>query len=142
MFQNHVEWTFPDFFNWIHLYDNWWFSWHMFSEMNSLLANLIKVFRKFTKIVFVNKNFSLPFPEFEFHNCSLFFRWWHDLEWSGIISWAASKRALQLLSSSSSLLIDAGTGLTLLTVFLSNWIIRSLRRWFQFIETASAEDRI
>ena len=36
LFQNHVEWIFPVFCNCLHLQDNWWFLWHMLSEIKSL----------------------------------------------------------------------------------------------------------
>ena len=39
LFQNHVEWIFQAFFNCLYLYANWWFSWHMLSEMKILPAN-------------------------------------------------------------------------------------------------------
>ena len=39
LFQNHVEWIFPAFFNCLHFYANWWFSWPMLSKMKSLPAN-------------------------------------------------------------------------------------------------------
>ena len=39
LFQNQVEWIFPAFFNWWHLYASWWFSWHILSDMKSLPEN-------------------------------------------------------------------------------------------------------
>ena len=39
LFQNHVEWIFPAFFNCLHLYAKWWFSWQIISEMKGLPAN-------------------------------------------------------------------------------------------------------
>ena len=43
LFQNHVEWFFPAFFNCLYLYANWWFSWHMLSEMKSLPVNFSRL---------------------------------------------------------------------------------------------------
>ena len=40
LFQNHVGWIFPAFFNCLHLEANWWFSQHMFSKMKSSPANV------------------------------------------------------------------------------------------------------
>ena len=155
LFQNHVEWIFPAFFNCLHLYANWWFSWHMLSEMKSLPANFswlrfsdllrrfflsIRMFR----FCFLDLNFTITI--------SFFFRRWQAWRSSGITSWPVRERALQTLSSSSSLLIDAGTGFisidsrwwywALLIAFLSSWMIRSLASWLQFFETASSENRI
>ena len=83
---------------------------------------------------------------------SPFFRWWHAWKSSEVTTWSVRKEAMQIFSSSSSLLIDAGAGFTsidsprwywiLLTAFLSSWIIRLLRRRLQFFEKANSEDRI
>ena len=39
LFQNHIEWIFPAFFNCLHLCAKWWFSWQIISEMKGLPAN-------------------------------------------------------------------------------------------------------
>ena len=153
LFQNHIDWVFSAFFNCLHLYANWWFSWYILSKMKSLPANFswlkfsdllqrfflsIRIFR----FCFLDLNFTITI--------SFFFRWWQAWRSSGITSWPVRERALQTLSSCSSLLIDAGTGFisinscwwywALLTAFLSSWMICSLRSQLQFFEIASLEE--
>ena len=106
------------------------------------------------------RRFFLPIRMFRFcfldlnftMTISFFLRRWQAWRSSGITSWPVRERALQTLTSSSSLLIDAGTWFisidshrwywALLTAFLSNWMIYSLSSRLQFFETASSEDRI
>ena len=113
LLQNHIEWIFPAFFNCLHLYVNWWFSWHMLSEMKSLPANfswlrLSDLLRRFFlsirmfRFCFLDLNFTITI--------SFFLRRWQAWRSSGITSWPVRERALQTLSSSSSLLIDARAG--------------------------------
>ena len=95
LFQNHVEWIFPAFFNCLHLYANWWFSWHMLSEMKSLPANFswlrfsdllrrfflsIRMFR----FCFLDLNFTITI--------SFFLRRWQAWRSSGITSWPVRER--------------------------------------------------
>ena len=89
------------------------------------------------------------FLEFEFYNHNhLFFpRRSHAWRSSGITSWPVRERVLQTLSSSSSFLIDVGTGFisinsrrwywALLIAFLSSQTSR-----LQFFETGNSRDRI
>ena len=156
LFQNHVEWFIQVFFKCLHLYANWCFSWDILSEVKSLSAYFswlrfsgllrsfflaIRIFR----FCFLDLNFTITILFF-------FFRRWHAWRSSGISSWPVRERALQTLSYSSSLLIDAETGFIsidvrrwyweLFTAFLSSWMICSLTRRLDIFETASSEDRI
>ena len=83
---------------------------------------------------------------------SLFFRQWHALRSSGFTSWLVRDNALQMLFSRTSSPVDVGTGFissdsqwwywALLTAFLSNWTILSVRKRLQFLLTVSSELRI
>ena len=75
LFQNHVEWILPAFFNCLHLWDNWWFSWHMLSETKSLPEKLswVKTFWFITEVLSVNEEAMFLLPTFEFNNDSVLF---------------------------------------------------------------------
>ena len=138
LFQNHVEWIFQAFFNCLHLYANQWFSWHILSEMKSLPVNFswLRFSDLFQRFFLSIRIFRFYFLDLNF-TISFFFRRCHAWRSSGINLWPFRERALQTLSSSSSLLIDARTGFIsidshrwywgLLTAFLSSWMIRSFR---------------
>ena len=134
LFQNQLEWIFPTFFSWRHLYAILWFSWHMLSDMKSLPENLSwrrssDLFRRFFRLIstlclcFLHLNFTIT--------DSFFFERWQACKWFGLTSCPVKESALQMFSSSSSSLIDGGTGFTstnscrwywaLVTAFLSNW---------------------
>ena len=149
------EWIFSAFFNCLHLYANLWFSWHMLSEMKSLPVNFSWLrFSDLLRRFFLSiRIFRFCYLDLNFRiTISFFSRRWHAWRSSRITSWPVRERALQTLSYSSSLLIDAGTGFisinlwqwywALLTAFLSSWTIHSLRSRLQFFETASSEDKI
>ena len=76
LFQNHVEWIFPAFFGWQHLYASWWFSWNMLSDMKSLPENFSwhRSSDLFGDFSVVNKYFLFKFPAFKFHNDQFFFQ--------------------------------------------------------------------
>ena len=155
LFQNHVKWILPAFFNCLHLEDNWWFSWHMLSETKSLPEKFSWVrtsdlLRKFFLLIrmlrfcFLHLNLTIT--------VSFFFKRWHGWRSSGFTSWPVRDNALQTLFSRTSSLIDAGTGFissdsrrwywALLTAFLSNWTILSVSKRLQFLLTVSSELRI
>ena len=152
LLQNHVEWIFPAFFNCLHWYANWWFSWHRLSETKSLKANFsrLRISELLQRFFLSIGIFCLWFLDFNFTVTVCFFRRWHAWKPSGITLWLVRERVLQTFSSSSSSLIDAGTGLNsinlrrwyrgLLTAFL--WLTLSLKIRIKFFETANLEDRI
>ena len=133
LFQNQVEWIFPAFLSWRHLYASWWFSWHMLSDMKSLPENFSwrrssDLFRRFFRLT---STFCLSFLHLNFTiTDSFFFKWWQACKLSGLTSCPVKESAWQMFSSSSSSLIDGGTGFTstdshwwywaLVIAFLSN----------------------
>ena len=139
LFQNQVEWILPAFFSWRHLYASWWFSWHMLSDMKSLPENLSwrrssDLFRRF---FLLTSTLHLSFLHLHFTiTDSFFFKRWQACKSSGLTSCPAKESALQMFTSSSSSLIDGGTGFTstdtrrwywaFVTAFLSNWTILSV----------------
>ena len=155
LFQNHMEWILPVFFNYLHLYDNWWFSWHMLSKTKSLSEKLTwaRTFdllrRSFLLIrmlhsYFLHLNLTIT--------VSFLFKRWHTWISSGFTSWPVKDSALQTLLLRTSLPIDAGTGFTsidsrrwhwaLLTTFLSSWTILSFNKRLQVLVTNSSKERI
>ena len=95
LFQNHLEWIFPAFFNCLHLYANWWFSWHMLSEMKSLPANFSWLrFSDLLRRFFLSIRMFRLFPGFEFynHNLLFFLRRWQAWRSTGITSWPVRER--------------------------------------------------
>ena len=134
LFLNQVEWILPAFFSWRHLYTSWWFSWHMLSDMKSLPENLSwhrssDLFRRF---FLLTSTLSLSFLHFNFTiDDSFFFKRWQAGKLSGLTSCSIKESALEMFTSSSSSLIDGGTGFTstdsrwwywaFVTAFLSNW---------------------
>ena len=112
LFQTHVEWILPTFFNYLHLLDNWWFSWYMFSEMKSLpeksswlrTSDLLRRFFLLIRMLsfcFLHLNLTITM--------SFSFKRWHAWKSSGLISWPLSDNALQTLLSRTSSLIDERT---------------------------------
>lgn len=92
------------------------------------------------------------FSAFKFRDNSLFFfKRWQTCESSCLTSCPVEESVLQMLSSSSSSLIDAGTRFTstnssrwyrvLVTVFLSNWITLSTSNLLQFFVIAKSQKR-
>ena len=114
LFQNQVEWILPAFFSWRHLYASWWFSWHMLSDMKSLPENLCwrrssDLFRRF---FLLTSTLRLSFLHLHFTiTDSFFFKRWQACKSSGLTSCPVKESALQMFTSSSSSLIDGGTGL-------------------------------
>ena len=135
LFQNQVEWIFPAFFSWWHLYASWWFSWHMLSNMNSLLENFSwhRSSDLFQRFFLLTRTLCLSLLHLNFTIIDSFFlRRWQGCKSSDLTSCLVRESALQMFSLSSSSLIDGGTGFTstnscwwywvLVTAFLSNWI--------------------
>ena len=138
LFQNQIEWIFPAFVSWGHLYASWWFLWHMLSDMKSSPENFSwrrssDLFRRFflltstLRVSFLNLNVTIT--------DSFYFRRWQACKSSGLTSCPARESALHMFSLSSSSLINGGKGFTstnsrqwywaLVTAFLSNWITLS-----------------
>ena len=95
LFQNQVEWIFPAFFIWRHLYASWWFSWHMLSNMKSLPENISwrrssDLFRRF---FLLTSTLRLSFLRLNFRN-SFFFKQWQACESSGLNSCPVKESAL------------------------------------------------
>ena len=140
LFQTHVEWILPTFFNYLHLLDNWWFSWYMLSEMKSLpeksswlrTSDLLQRFFlliRMLRFCFLHLNLTITM--------SFFFKRWHAWKSSGLISWPLRDNALQTLLSRTSSLIDEITGFNgvplqldnsftqkTVTVFTDSWLWR------------------
>ena len=133
LFQNHVKWILPAFFNCLHLEDNWWFSWHMLSETKSLPE-------KFSWVRTSDLLLRLFLLIRMLRSCFLH------------LNLTIRDNALQMLFSRKPSPIDAGKGFissdsqrcywALLTAFLSNWTILSVSKRFQFLLTVSSELRI
>ena len=134
LFQNHVEWMLPSFFNCLHLQDSWWFSRHMLSETKSLPEKLSWL--RPSDLSSAAKDATSLYPTFT----------WRLLVFT---SWPIRDNALQTLFSRTSSSIEVGTGFisndswrwycALLIAFLSNWIILSR---LQFLVTVSSEKSI
>ena len=99
LFQNYIEWIFSAFFSCLHLYANWWFSWHILSEMKSLPANfswlrLSDLLRRFSlsirifRFCFLDLNFTITI--------SFFLRRWQAWRSCGITSWPVKEREREL----------------------------------------------
>ena len=153
LFQNQVEWIFPAFFSWRDLYASWWFSWHLLSNMKSLPENFSwprcsDLFRGFflltrtLRLIFQHLNFTIT--------DSFFFRRWQACKSSDLTSCPVRESALQMFSSSSSSLIDGGTGFistnsrrwywALVTAFLSNWTTLLVCNLLQFFVMTKSEE--
>ena len=114
LFQNQVEWIFPAFFSWQHLYASWWFSWYMLSDMKSFPENVS--WRRssdfFWRFFLLTNTLFLSFLHLNFTITNSFFlRWWQACKLSGLTLCLVRESALQMFGSSSSSLIDGGTGL-------------------------------
>ena len=111
-FQNQVEWIFPAFLSWRHLYASWWFSWHRLSDMKSLPENFSwrrssDLFRSFFRLT---STFCLSFLHLNFTiTDSFFFKRWQACKSSGLTSCSVKESAWQMFSSSFSSLIDGRT---------------------------------
>ena len=153
LFQNQVEWILPAFFSWQHLYASWWFSWCMLSDMNSLRENLSwcrssDLFQRFflltsmLRLSFLHLNFTIT--------DSFFFKRWQACKSSGLTSYPVKESALQMFTSSSSSLIDGGTGFTstdsrrwywaFVTAFISDWTTLSVNNLLQFLALAKSDE--
>ena len=163
LFQNQVEWILPAFFSWQDLYASWWFSWCMLSDMNSLRENLSwcrssDLFQRFflltsmLRLSFLHLNFTIT--------DSFFFKRWQACKSSGLTSCPVKESTLQMFTSSSSSLIDGGTGFTstdshrfspilansrrwywaFVTAFLSNWTTLSVNNLLQFLAIAKSDE--
>ena len=114
LFQNQVEWIFPAFFSWQHLYASWWFSWHMLSDMKSLPENFSwrrssDLFWRFFRLT---RTFCLSFQHLNLTiTNSFFFTRWKACRSFGLTSCPVKESDLQMFSSRSSSLIDRGQGL-------------------------------
>ena len=81
---------------------------------------------------------------------SFFFRRWQACKLSGLTSCPVRESALQMFSSSSSSLIDAGTGFisidsrrwywALVTAFLSKWTTLSVSNLLQFLKMDKSDE--
>ena len=152
-FQNQEEWILPAFFSWQHLYASWWFLWHMLSNMKSLPENFSwhrssDLFRRFFRLT---STFCLSFLHLNFTiTDSFFFKRWLTLKTFGLTSCVVKESDLQMFSSSSSSLIDGGTGFTstyhrrwywtLVTAFLFKWTIFSVSNLLQFLVMANSDE--
>ena len=153
LLQNQVEWIFPAFFKWRHLYASWWFSWLMLSNMKSLPENFSwhrssDLFRRFFRLT---STFCLSFLHLNFTIAdTFFFKRWLTLKTFDLTSCLVKESDLQMFSSSSSSLIDGGTGFTLtyhrwwywtlVTAFLFNWTILPVINLLQFLVMANSDE--
>ena len=99
LFQNQVEWIFPAFFSWQHLYAGWWFSWHMLSDMKSLPENLSwrrssDLFRRFfrSRSTFCWSFLHLNFPTTK----SFFIKRWRACKSFSLVSFSVKESAQQM----------------------------------------------
>ena len=148
-----LEWIFPAFFSWRHLYASWWFSWHMLSDMKSLPENFSwrrssDLFRRFFRLT---STFCLSFLHLNFTiTDSFFFKQRQACKLFALTSCLVKESDLQMFSSSPSSLIDGGTGFTstdshrwylaLVNAFLSNWRILSVSNLLQFLVMAKSDE--
>ena len=148
-----MEWIFPAFISWRHLYASWWFSWHMLPDMKSLPENFSRhrssdLFQRFFRLT---STFCLSFIHLHFTiTDSFFFKWWQTCKSFGLTSCPVKESASQMFSSSSSSLIDGGIGFTstdshrwywaLVTAFLSSWITLSVSNLLQFFVMAKSDE--
>ena len=154
LFQNQVEWIFPAFFSWRHLYASWWFSWNMLSNMKSLPENFSwrrssDLFRRFFLLT-RTLHLSLLHLNFTITD-AFFFRRWQAYKSSGLTSCPVREIALQIFSSSSSSLTHGGTGFTstdsrrwywaLINAFLSKWTTFLVSNMLQFLVMATSEEK-
>ena len=153
LFQNQVEWIFPAFLSWRHLYASWWFSWHMLSDMKSLPENLscCRSSDWFWRFFWLTSTLCLSFLHLNFTITDyFFFKPWQACKSSGLPLCPVKESAWQMFSSSSSLLIDGGTGFTftnsrwwywaLVTAFLSNWTTLLVNNLLQFLEMTNSDE--
>ena len=114
LFQNQVEWILPAFFSWWHLYDSWWFSWHVLSDMKSLPENLSwrRSSDLFWRFLLLTSMLHLSFLHLNFTiTDSFFFKRWQACKSSGLTSCPVKESALQMFTLSSSSLMMEGQGL-------------------------------
>ena len=153
LFQNQVEWIFPAFFSWQHLYASWWFSWHMLSDMKSLPENFSwrrssDLFQRFFQLT---STFCLSFLHLNFTiTDSFFFKQRQACKSFGLTSCSVKESVSQMFSLSSSSLIDAGIGFTstnsrwwywaLVTELLSSWTTLSVSNLLQFLVMAKSDE--
>ena len=96
LFQNQVEWIFPAFFSWRHLYASCCFSWHMFSDMKSLPENFSwrrssDLFRRFFQLT---STFCLSFLHLNFTiTDSFFFKRWQACKSFSLTSFPVKESA-------------------------------------------------
>ena len=154
LFQNQIEQIYPALFSWRHLYASWWFSWHMLSEIKSLPENLSwrRSSDLFWTFCWLTSTFCLSFLHLNFSiTNSFFFKRWQACKSFGLTSCPVKESALQMLNSSSSSLIDGGTGFTstesrqwywtLVTAFLSDWTTLSVCNLLQFLLMAKSDEK-
>ena len=153
LFQNKVEWIFPAFFSWWPLYASWWFPWHMLSHKKSLPEYLSwrrssDLFRGF---FLLTSTLRLSFLHLHFIvTDSFFFKRWQACKSSGLTLYPVKQSALQMFTSSSSSLIDGGTGFTstdsrrwywaFVTAFHSNRATLSVNNLLQFLAIAKSDE--
>ena len=151
LFQNQVEWFLLAFFSWRHLYANWWFSWHKLSEELTRKLWLTWIFRFILEIVLLTSTLRLIFLHLHFTiTDSFFFKRWQACKSSALTSFSVKESTLQIFTSSSSSLIDGGTGFTsmdpcrwywaLVTAFSSNWTTPSVNNLLQFLAIAKWDE--
>ena len=153
--QNQVKWIFPAFCSWQHLYASWWFSWHMLSDMKSLPENFSwhRSSDLFQRFFLLTITLCLTFLHLNFTITNLFFfSQWQASKSSGLKSCLVRESALQMISSSSSLMIDGKTGFTsidshqwywaLATAFLSNWTTLSISNLLLFLVMTKFDETI
>ena len=125
----------------------------MVSDMKSLLENVswrrsLDLFRRFfvltstRRLSFLHLNFTVT--------DSFFFKRWQACKSFGLTSCSVKENALQMLTSSSSSLIDGGTGFTstdsrrwywaFVTAFLSDWTTLSVNNLLQFLAIAKSDE--